>query len=288
MLDGFCNLQLFYGDYNFINSETTNDRGTGDLHPAAEITLINAGEFSEGRIKLKNCIPDEVYKNLPSVPYDVFNDHAFVKYNYYSDGGVLLQLKNGEYFYSNIDKEGNHYYLRWIGNEKVWVPYDLAKPHCTSCDLKLLFSIWGIMGLIKEAGHTSLDIAGSVPIAGEAFDVVNGVWYAIEGDATNAVLSLSSAVPVVGWIGTAGKLARIESGSNFRSNYPDAELPTYWWMKVNGQAGMDDFGLWNRMYLVVSEKALTFLRDNHVAHAEAQELLEAWMNIFNHKKNFWM
>ncbi|MBN1189563.1 MAG: hypothetical protein JXA46_07420, partial [Dehalococcoidales bacterium] len=46
--------------------------------------------------------------------------------------------------------------------------------------------------------HTVLDVAGMIPGVGEAFDAVNGVIYAAEGDFTNAGLSFSSCIPVIG------------------------------------------------------------------------------------------
>lgn len=55
------------------------------------------------------------------------------------------------------------------------------------------------------SGHTFLDAGGMIPGLGEVFDVANGVWYYIEGDSTNGALSISAAVPFLGWSATAGK-----------------------------------------------------------------------------------
>ncbi len=52
-------------------------------------------------------------------------------------------------------------------------------------------------------GHAVLDIAGMVPVVGEAFDVINGFWYLAEGDYLNAGVSLAAVVPIVG-AGVAG------------------------------------------------------------------------------------
>lgn len=58
-----------------------------------------------------------------------------------------------------------------------------------------------------EIGHGALDLAGLVPVLGEAADVANAAWYALEGDFLNAGLSLISVIPVVGdLIGKGGKL----------------------------------------------------------------------------------
>ncbi len=52
-----------------------------------------------------------------------------------------------------------------------------------------------------------LDIAGLVPIIGEAADGVNGVIYAARGDTVNAALSFGAMIPIAGWASTGGKLA---------------------------------------------------------------------------------
>jgi RHS repeat-associated protein len=53
-----------------------------------------------------------------------------------------------------------------------------------------------------------LDLAGLVPGFGEFFDLANAGIYGLRGDSLNAGLSLASAVPILGWGGTAGKLGK--------------------------------------------------------------------------------
>ncbi len=52
-----------------------------------------------------------------------------------------------------------------------------------------------------------MDIAGLVPVIGEAADGVNGLIYAGRGDALNAMLSFGAMIPFAGWASTGGKLA---------------------------------------------------------------------------------
>ncbi|GEM_PF-1892215 len=88
---------------------------------------------------------------------------------------------------------------------------------------------------------------------------------------------------------TFDRVEKITIGKNFEANYPKIELLSYYWLKVKGIAGQDDFGLWKRLYLIVSEKALDFLRDNHVIHAEAKEItvgIDEFFQLDEHK--FWM
>ncbi len=57
----------------------------------------------------------------------------------------------------------------------------------------------------SDIGHTVLDVAGMVPVIGEAADLANAAWYLAEGDKTNAALSAAGAIPFVGNAATAAK-----------------------------------------------------------------------------------
>jgi hypothetical protein len=57
----------------------------------------------------------------------------------------------------------------------------------------------------SDAAHTTLDVAGLVPVFGEPADLLNAAIYTAEGDYTNAALSAASAVPLAGYGATAVK-----------------------------------------------------------------------------------
>ena len=85
------------------------------------------------------------------------------------------------------------------------------------------------------------------------------------------------------------EVKRLSQGLNFADNYPDTNLPRYWHMEVNGTIGADDFALWENTYFIVSEKALAFLRDNHVTHAEADMIDVPIEEYFTQKRQcFWI
>jgi hypothetical protein len=63
----------------------------------------------------------------------------------------------------------------------------------------------GFGKFVKNHGHTVLDVVGMIPVIGEAADVINGVWYAAEGDWKNAALSFAGAIPGLGAAATATK-----------------------------------------------------------------------------------
>lgn len=50
--------------------------------------------------------------------------------------------------------------------------------------------------------------------------------------------------------------------------YPNRKLPLFFWLKVSGEAGRDDFGISDDHYLVVSEKVLKYLRTFNFGNCE--------------------
>ncbi|MBD1890615.1 hypothetical protein [Coleofasciculus sp. FACHB-SPT9] len=60
---------------------------------------------------------------------------------------------------------------------------------------------------LSDVGHTLLDGAGMIPGLGAFADGANAVWYAVEGDWTNASLSAMGAIPIAGDAATAARLA---------------------------------------------------------------------------------
>ncbi len=62
--------------------------------------------------------------------------------------------------------------------------------------------------VVREEFHFALDILGMVPLLGEAADITNGVIYFLEGDKINGAMSVGSAIPIWGWVSTAGKWVR--------------------------------------------------------------------------------
>ncbi|MGP4083488.1 golvesin C-terminal-like domain-containing protein [Streptomyces sp. KR55] len=68
--------------------------------------------------------------------------------------------------------------------------------------------LFGIDISLSDVGHAALDVAGMVPVIGEAADVANGIWYAAEGNYADAALSMAAAVPGVGMAATAAKYAK--------------------------------------------------------------------------------
>ena len=58
---------------------------------------------------------------------------------------------------------------------------------------------------ISPIGHGVLDVVGMVPGFGEPFDGLNALWYAGEGNYTDAALTSAAMIPFGGWAATTGK-----------------------------------------------------------------------------------
>jgi hypothetical protein len=85
------------------------------------------------------------------------------------------------------------------------------------------------------------------------------------------------------WIATVATMNAIRSaeltGATFddvevtmteqaREFEPDFGLPDFVWLKIDGKAGQDDFGVAPNLRLVVSERALKLLQGFGISHAE--------------------
>ncbi len=56
--------------------------------------------------------------------------------------------------------------------------------------------------------------------------------------------------------------------------HPSRELPPFAWLKVEGKAGQDDFGIVRNTKLVVSERALALLRELGIPNARVSGFVE--------------
>lgn len=60
----------------------------------------------------------------------------------------------------------------------------------------------------------------------------------------------------------------ISKSGEFEDFYPDVDLPTFYWAKITGVAGQDDFVIAKDSRLLVSGKALRLLEKFKIGHAE--------------------
>jgi hypothetical protein len=60
----------------------------------------------------------------------------------------------------------------------------------------------------------------------------------------------------------------ISKSELFEELHPDRQLPEFVWLKINGTAGRDDFGLCTEYRLVVSDRVLIALRSRRLQQCE--------------------
>ncbi|WP_316674842.1 hypothetical protein [uncultured Tolumonas sp.] len=65
---------------------------------------------------------------------------------------------------------------------------------------------------------------------------------------------------------------KITKSEIFNELYPNRKLPMFLWFKVVGKAGVDDFGIGANLRLVVSDAALTVLKEHSINGSEIEEI----------------
>jgi hypothetical protein len=80
--------------------------------------------------------------------------------------------------------------------------------------------------------------------------------------------TLADALSAGKFSGVSFKSAVISKSENFLELYPDKILPDFYWLQVNGVAGVDDFGMTENNGLVVSETAMTILKNFNINYAD--------------------
>lgn len=88
--------------------------------------------------------------------------------------------------------------------------------------------------------------------------------YLARGDLVQSLVSL-------GVKGASFASVDISTAGIFDDMYGDAVLPRFWWMKIDGRCGVDDFGMSQNHRLVVSERVFSLLRLLGINHCE-------WLN----------
>ena len=59
----------------------------------------------------------------------------------------------------------------------------------------------------------------------------------------------------------------VTKSDTFNELYPDRELPSFYWMQINGKLCMDDFSITDKSELVISSQAKELLSNFNISHA---------------------
>ncbi|WP_378919867.1 hypothetical protein [Mesorhizobium kowhaii] len=76
-----------------------------------------------------------------------------------------------------------------------------------------------------------------------------------------------SALLEIGISGVTFSPVEVSTSDLFEEMQPDQRLPPFVWLKVDGDAGRDDFGIANDYRLVVSERVLDALKPLGISNA---------------------
>jgi len=127
-------------------------------------------------------------KNGRNLGYDVVNENGEERLNLYK----LVDDRNEDTLIG---------YYTWTGSDLVWT----AKVEKPKSETEVIDKI-----------HMALDIAGFIPVVGDAVDLVHAVWYFYEGNIFEGILSSLAVIPVVGsFIAASGKaVVRAMKGLN--------------------------------------------------------------------------
>jgi hypothetical protein len=71
--------------------------------------------------------------------------------------------------------------------------------------------------------------------------------------------------------GTSFDQVEITASEQFEELYPSRKLPRFFWLRVQGTTGQDDFGTAPDGRLIVSERALGLLQELGISHALVTE-----------------
>jgi hypothetical protein len=82
---------------------------------------------------------------------------------------------------------------------------------------------------------------------------------------------LADAIKERGLSGIDFDSVKISVSDEFREFFSDLTLPAFIWLKIVGEAGRDDFGLDEKLRLIISERALELLRSFQISHAGSLE-----------------
>ncbi len=153
-------------------------------------------------------LPPEVSSLTLASCAELFVNQVWAKFNVYGYEGMLFKydIDGTEYFvYGNVRENGASYYYVYDSEIGKWRPYVPPDLQSFLNSIKFLVNPKVIKKIAVDNGHESLDLFGLVPVIGEGFDVLNGLWYYLEGERGQGLLCMSAAIPVAGWVSQGGK-----------------------------------------------------------------------------------
>ena len=85
--------------------------------------------------------------------------------------------------------------------------------------------------------------------------------------------NLKEAILETGLTGVDFDYVKISASYEFKQLHPETVLPKFNWMKIFGEAGKDDFGISDKLLLIISEKAYNLLSLFNISAADVQDYI---------------
>jgi hypothetical protein len=178
--------------------------------------LLNISDNQANWLAANTGMADEIYQALQdNLNLDPIDDNVFPT-NPTPEAMIAAQLSitpaMNDFVYGPYDEQHYNLIKPYLPNQPTYDPiiWELFKLQCAI--IKLEHPEWGSIRVYFEAAreylHTTLDVAGMIPLVGEIADLANGFLYTLAGDGVNATLSLAAAIPGAGWASTTVKYAK--------------------------------------------------------------------------------
>ncbi|MDF1546660.1 MAG: hypothetical protein P1P88_02485 [Bacteroidales bacterium] len=173
--------------------EKTNYTGSG-------VFVSNIEEFL-----LKFKLGSEVYEFKDFSKIDIYGHEVWAKFNYFGNKGLLQKVIRGDetlLLYTIKDKRGKKHHYSFNQILKKWQDFTFGETNIEDIfDYDVIETFYNDFA---ELGHGIIDIIGFIPLAGEIADAINGAWYYLEGNTTDALLSCGSMLPIIGDVAAKG------------------------------------------------------------------------------------
>ncbi len=186
--DEYCFLDIISGYYDYTFSNVSGDyQAEGPILTSS----ISLSEIEiQGHVRIDNgCTQDVKLATIEVSNMDILLNGMIIL-NPKDNDGVMFKYTYNEktgYIYRRITDDGDFDYLFWNG--VIWKKFTPSEINqlVPEQEILTLLDIWE--AIKNDPIHSSLDLAGFIPVIGMAADGLNTVIYLVEGDKTAAFLS---------------------------------------------------------------------------------------------------
>ncbi|WP_421875109.1 AHH domain-containing protein [Marinoscillum sp.] len=200
--DEYCFLGIHSGYYTHANysSQEGDYQAAGPVLTSSSISLRD--QSTQGWIRIdEGCTRDIELATLEPSYMDILKN-GFVVVNPDDPNGMMFSYTKevegyeaGDatgYIYRTLDDQGNDIYFKWTG--QVWERFELSEDNQLDIppNLLTLAEIWEAVK--NDPIHSTLDLAGFIPVIGMGADGLNAVIYLVEGDQMAALLSSAAII----------------------------------------------------------------------------------------------